>query len=77
MQSNGGVISAAEVANKPITTILSGPAAGVLAAIFIGERAGYRNLLTLDAGGTSTDVCLVEDLAPALSRPRAGSMGIR
>ncbi|MEZ5100126.1 MAG: hydantoinase/oxoprolinase family protein [Thermoleophilia bacterium] len=67
MQSNGGVISAAEVANKPITTILSGPAAGVLAASFIGERAGYRNLLTLDAGGTSTDVCLIEELEPHIT----------
>jgi N-methylhydantoinase A len=64
MQSNGGVISAQEVASKPITTILSGPAAGVLAATFVGERAGYRNLLTLDAGGTSTDVCLIEELEP-------------
>jgi N-methylhydantoinase A len=67
MQSNGGVISAGEVANKPITTILSGPAAGVLASAFIGERAGYRNLLTLDAGGTSTDVCLIEELEPHIT----------
>jgi N-methylhydantoinase A len=67
MQSNGGVISAREVANKPITTILSGPAAGVLAAAYIGEHAGYRNLLTLDAGGTSTDVCLIEELEPHIT----------
>jgi N-methylhydantoinase A len=64
MQSNGGVVSAAKAAEKPVTTLLSGPAAGVLAASFIGERAGYRNLLTLDAGGTSTDVALIEDLRP-------------
>lgn len=64
MQSNGGVVSAREVGGKPITTLVSGPAAGVLAAAFIGELAGFRNLLTLDAGGTSTDVCLVEDLTP-------------
>ena len=64
MQSNGGVISAAEVATKPITTILSGPAAGVLAAAFVGEQAGHPDLLTLDAGGTSTDVCLIEQLEP-------------
>ena len=64
MQSNGGVISAAEVATKPITTILSGPAAGVLAASFVGERAGFPDMLTLDAGGTSTDVCLIEQLEP-------------
>ncbi len=67
MQSNGGVMSAAEIATRPITTLLSGPAAGVLAAAFLGERAGYRNLLTLDAGGTSTDVCLVEDLHPLIT----------
>lgn len=64
MQSNGGVISAAEVATKPITTILSGPAAGVLAAAFVGEQASFPDLLTLDAGGTSTDVCLIEQLEP-------------
>jgi N-methylhydantoinase A len=64
MQSNGGVVSARLAAEKPVTTLLSGPAAGVLAASFIGERAGYRNLLILDAGGTSTDVSLVEDLQP-------------
>jgi N-methylhydantoinase A len=71
MQSNGGVISAAEVANKPITTILSGPAAGVLAASFIGGHAGYRHLLTLDGGGTSTDVCLIEDLEPHVTTESA------
>ncbi|MFN8202039.1 MAG: hydantoinase/oxoprolinase family protein [Solirubrobacteraceae bacterium] len=43
MQSNGGVVSASEVGAKPITTLVSGPAAGVLAAAFIGERAGYRS----------------------------------
>jgi N-methylhydantoinase A len=67
MQSNGGVISSHEVGAKPITTLVSGPAAGVLAASFIGELTGYRNLLTLDAGGTSTDVCLIDDLTPALT----------
>jgi N-methylhydantoinase A len=64
MQSNGGVVTARRAAERPVSTLLSGPAAGVLAAIFIGERAGYRNLLTFDAGGTSTDVSLVEDLRP-------------
>jgi N-methylhydantoinase A len=67
MQSNGGLISAAEVARKPITTLVSGPAAGVLGATFVAERAGFRDLLTLDAGGTSTDVCLVEHLEPHIT----------
>jgi N-methylhydantoinase A len=64
MQSNGGVVGAAKAAEKPITTLLSGPAAGVLGATFVAERAGYRDILTLDAGGTSTDIALVEDLKP-------------
>lgn len=67
MQSNGGVVTARRAAEKPVTTLLSGPAAGVLAATFIGERAGHRNILTFDAGGTSTDVSLVEDLRPAFT----------
>ena len=64
MQSNGGVVTARRAAERPVTTLLSGPAAGVLAAVFIGEQAGYRNILTFDAGGTSTDVSLIEDLRP-------------
>jgi N-methylhydantoinase A len=67
MQSNGGVVTAARAAERPITTLLSGPAAGVLGAAFVAERAGYRDLLTLDSGGTSTDVALVEDLAPLVT----------
>lgn len=67
MQSNGGVVSARETAAAPITTLLSGPAAGVLGASFVAELAGFRDLLTLDAGGTSTDVCLVENLRPHIT----------
>ena len=67
MKSNGGVISAEEVARQPITTILSGPAAGALGAAVIADAAGYDRVLTLDGGGTSTDVCLVTDGEPALT----------
>ena len=55
MQSSGGVMSAEQVVGKPITTALSGPAAGALGSAIIAEIAGFPNLVTLDAGGTSTD----------------------
>jgi N-methylhydantoinase A len=67
MKSNGGVISAREVAARPITTILSGPAAGALGASLLASAAGFDRVLTADAGGTSTDVCLVEHGRPGLT----------
>jgi N-methylhydantoinase A len=67
MKSNGGVISAREVAAQPITTILSGPAAGALGASLLAGAAGFDRVLTADAGGTSTDVCLVEHGVPGLT----------
>jgi N-methylhydantoinase B len=67
MKSNGGVISAREVMSHPITTILSGPAAGALGAAFLARTAGFERVLTMDAGGTSTDVCLVEGGEPGLT----------
>jgi N-methylhydantoinase A len=71
MKSNGGVISAREVAGQPITTILSGPAAGALGASAVAAAAGFDRVLTADVGGTSTDVCLVEAGAPALTTEAA------
>jgi N-methylhydantoinase A len=67
MKSNGGVISAREVAAQPITTMLSGPAAGALGASLLAQAAGFDRVLTADAGGTSTDVCLVEHGVPGLT----------
>ena len=59
MQSSGGVASTQEVVNKPITTALSGPAAGALGSAVMAEIAGFADVVTLDAGGTSTDLCLI------------------
>lgn len=73
MQSNGGVISAGQVVDKPITTALSGPAAGVLGAAVIAAVAGFKNVVTLDAGGTSTDLSLIENGAAHLTS--GGSVG--
>jgi len=60
MQSSGGVASADQVVRKPITTALSGPAAGALGSAVMAEIAGFSEVVTLDAGGTSTDLCLIE-----------------
>jgi N-methylhydantoinase A len=73
MKSNGGVIAGTEVHAKPITTILSGPAAGTLGAALVAERAGFRRVITLDGGGTSTDVAVVSDGRPSLTTE--GSVG--
>jgi N-methylhydantoinase A len=73
MKSNGGVLSATEVVHQPITTVLSGPAAGALGAAVVATAAGCARVLTLDGGGTSTDVTVVRDGHPALTTE--GSVG--
>lgn len=67
MKSNGGVLSADEVVHQPITTVLSGPAAGALGAAVIASIAGFDKVLTCDGGGTSTDVSVVIDGEPTLT----------
>ncbi|HZI98393.1 MAG TPA: hydantoinase/oxoprolinase family protein, partial [Actinomycetales bacterium] len=67
MKSNGGVLSAAEVVHQPISTVLSGPAAGALGAAVVAAAAGVEKVLTCDGGGTSTDVTVVVDGRPALT----------
>ena len=73
MKSNGGVLSAEEVVHQPITTVLSGPAAGALGAALIAQVAGFDRVLTCDGGGTSTDVSVVIDGEPTLTTE--GSVG--
>jgi N-methylhydantoinase A/oxoprolinase/acetone carboxylase beta subunit len=58
MQSSGGSITARLAAEQPVRTILSGPAGGVVGAFYTGVQAGYPDIITLDMGGTSTDVSL-------------------
>ena len=64
MQSNGGVVKHSTAGERPVTMLLSGPAAGILGSIHMAELAGYRDILTIDVGGTSTDVAIIEDLKP-------------
>ncbi len=61
MASNGGVATPAMVSEKPVVTLLSGLAAGVLGGAWIGALSGRRKLVTFDIGGTSADIGIVVD----------------
>jgi N-methylhydantoinase A len=61
MQSSGGVANPTAAAARPIRTIMSGPAGGVIGAAFLCERLGYRNVICTDVGGTTYDVALIEN----------------
>src|SRR5260370_643501 len=72
MQSNGGSISSQQAQREAARTLLSGPAAGVVGAAFMAEASGYRQVIALDIGGTSTDVALVNG---AIVETTAGQVG--
>jgi len=67
MQSNGGRLPAAAMGRNAITSLFSGPAAGVMGAVRQAGLSGFRDLVTFDMGGTSTDVCLIAGGKPNLS----------
>ena len=60
MKSDGGVMRASRVRQQAIHTALSGPAAGVMGAFYVAKTAGFDKIITLDMGGTSTDVALID-----------------
>ncbi len=68
MQSSGGVLPAEAAGRHAIRTLLSGPAAGVIGAATVARMAGLRDVITIDMGGTSTDVALLRDGRPLLTR---------
>ena len=68
LRSDGGLASARVATDNPVSLLLSGPAGGVAGAVWVAEQAGFRDFLTFDMGGTSTDVALVQDLTPRVGR---------
>ncbi|KAJ9431812.1 hydantoinase/oxoprolinase family protein [Pantoea sp. YR343] len=70
IHSNGGLLPLDTVKRLPVTTCLSGPAAGVIGAAAVGEAVGIRNIVTYDVGGTSTDVSLIIDGRPKFTASR-------
>jgi N-methylhydantoinase A len=68
MQLNGGCASIDDILRRPIYVLHSGPAAAPAAATYHAQRSGLEDLITVDMGGTSFDVCLIRGGAPARSR---------
>ena len=67
MNSRGGITSDDSVLDSTVSTVLSGPAAGVVGSVYFGHLCGLGELITLDMGGTSCDIALVEKGNPILS----------
>jgi N-methylhydantoinase A len=67
MRGNGGTLSAKTVSKAAISTVMSGPASGVIAAAYTAKLAGFPNVVTYDMGGTSTDVAVIEGGLPLVS----------
>ena len=78
LRSDGGLSSAEAAVAAPVTMLLSGPAGGVTGAVWVAEQCGYRDLITFDMGGTSTDVALVQGLTPRIGREtKVGDLTVR
>src|SRR5438067_1660961 len=76
MQGNGGMMSAGMATDFAVHTIMSGPAAGAIAAGRIGVQAGFPNLVACDMGGTSFDVSVIAGGEPALSAEKDIAYGV-
>ncbi len=76
VQSNGGVMAVDTACRLPVRTALSGPAAGVIAAGYIAQSAGFDNVITGDMGGTSFDVSLIAEGRSMLSPQTSVDFGM-
>ena len=68
LRSDGGLASARGAAESPVNLLMSGPAGGVAGAVYFCSRAGHKDILTFDMGGTSTDVALIQDSKASVRR---------
>src|SRR5690606_17651907 len=68
LRSDGGLASASSSEEFPVNLLMSGPAGGVTGALWVAMQAGFANLLTIDVGGTSTDVALIQNGEARLRR---------
>ncbi|MEH6791087.1 hydantoinase/oxoprolinase family protein [Parasphingorhabdus sp.] len=78
LRSDGGLMSAEKSAEAPVNLLMSGPAGGVAGAVWVAKSANVKNVLTLDMGGTSTDVALIENGSARLQRETSvGDLNVR
>ena len=78
LRSDGGLMGTDQARTEPVNMLMSGPAGGVSGALWIAKQSGYTDLLTLDMGGTSTDVALVEHGTPRIGREtQVGDLNVR
>ena len=78
LRSDGGLMSSQKAEEHPVNILMSGPAGGVTGALWVGKNSGIKNILTLDVGGTSTDVALIENLEPRRVRTtEVGHLSVR
>lgn len=78
LRSDGGLMSAQKSAEAPVNLLMSGPAGGVAGAVWVAKSAAVKNILTLDMGGTSTDVALIENGEARLQRETSvGDLNVR
>lgn len=78
LRSDGGLMSSQKAEEHPVNILMSGPAGGVTGALWVARNAGFKNILTLDVGGTSTDVALIENLEPRRVRTtEVGHLSVR
>ncbi|MEY4160510.1 MAG: hypothetical protein RLZZ136_1131 [Pseudomonadota bacterium] len=78
LRSDGGLMTSEKSEEHPVSLLMSGPAGGVTGAIWVGKNAGIKNILTLDVGGTSTDVALIENLeARRVRTTEVGHLAVR
>jgi N-methylhydantoinase A len=61
MQSNGGLMKSEDIEKAPVNSLLSGPVGGVVGSVKLATALGFKNLITLDMGGTSTDISLIQN----------------
>jgi N-methylhydantoinase A len=78
LRSDGGLSSAQAAMDQPVNLLMSGPAGGVSGALWVARQAGFKDLLTFDMGGTSTDVALIQNgIARTRRETRVGDVTVR